>query len=374
MLDRSKLYTAMKAVEHELFVDSSELGNLARKLWRQICQDPVFQHKAREKGGRLNPPSWHEPLGTVYPVIPSIEEYCAISIDGSQVYPDRHQGTSCFLINIGTVVIKYGSEQLVHLDSYPRVFAGPSEEGIPDLSRDTVNCLRHSKELEAALGVFTSFKQKSGDAPTVLLFDGSLVFWHLAAKEAAIKEYYLAQHLQIFNQLYKQQCLLAGYISLPRSKELISLVRLKLCDFDLTDQAALEAFGNLVDSSIASGFLKPHERTIVFANNAPISQAYPDHLRPYFFYINVGDEIARIELPAWIAREQILVDMVATIMCDQAAKGDGYPVVIAEAHEQAVVKGADRDYFYRALHDLGMARGHQMTGSQKGVKKRTIGI
>lgn len=375
MLDRAKLFKAMQDVEHELFFDSSEQVNLARKLWQEIINDPVFAHKVRQKGGKVQPPFWYEPLGTIYPVTQTLEEYCAISVDGSQVYPDRHQGTSCFLINVGSVVIHYKEQPSLFLESKPFVFAGQRrDEGIPDLSRDTVNCLRQGRELEAGLKLFTTHQELASTIPTVLLFDGSLIFWHLAAKEAHIKEHYLAQHLHVFNELFKKECLLAGYISLPRSKELITLLRLKLCEFDLSDESALEAFSHVVDATLMYGFLKPYERTIVFQNNAPISNAYPDTLRPYFFYINVGDEIVRIELPAWIAQQQFLVDLVATMVCDQATKGSGYPVVIAEAHEQAVVKGADREFFYSALQHIGMASGRQMTGSQKAAKKRIIGI
>lgn len=363
----------MQQVEHELFFDSSFQTKLARDVWQEICQDVAFQSKVRNKGGQLYPPSWFEDLGTVHPVTPSIAQYCALSVDGSQVYPDRHQGTSCFLINLGTVVINYGEHPIVQLDSVPMVFTGHYDEDVPDLSRDTVNCLRQHHEFVAGCQLLSDYQVLAQNGPMLLLFDGSLIFWHLAAKEADVKEHYISQHLTVFSELYHMQSLMAGYISLPRSKELVSLIRLKLSDFNPSYELAMAGVDRVVDAAVMAGFLKPFERSIVFQSNAPICNVYPDDMRPYFFYMNVGDEIARIEICAWIAQRKELVDLIATMICDQALKGSGYPVVIAEAHEQAVVKGADREYFYQALQHIGLNYGKNMVNSQKSVKKRTVG-
>lgn len=373
MLDRAKLFKALEQVEHELFYDSSMQINAARKVWQEICEDLTFQAKVRKKGGQLYPPYWFEDLSTVYPVTPTIKEYYALSVDGSQVYPDRHQGTSCFLINIGTVVIKYGAQELVTFDSRPQVFTGQYNEDVPDLSRDTVNCLRQAHEFSAGQELLATYKDANPEVPRLLLCDGSLIFWHLAAKEAEIKEQYAAQHIGVFSHLYQQESLMAGYISLPRSKELVSLIRLKLSDFNPSDELAFSGVDRVVDASVVAGFLKPFERTLVFQSNAPICNLYPEHLRPYFFYMHMGDEIARIEICAWIAQDKELTDLVATIICDQAIKGYGYPVVIAEAHEQAVVKGADREYFYQVIEHMGASVGRFNAGSQKSIKKRAAG-
>ncbi|MGE0010545.1 MAG: DNA double-strand break repair nuclease NurA [Candidatus Babeliales bacterium] len=374
MLDRAKLFKALEQVENELFFDTSHEILKARAVWQEIIKDPLFQPKVRKSGSPLYPPSWFEDLGTVYPVQPTIEHYAALSVDGSQVYPDRHQGTSCFLINIGTVAIVYGKESTIALSSLPLVFTGQQNEDMPDLSRDTVNCLRQAHEFTHGKELCAFYKQQHNAIPMLLLFDGSLIFWHLAAKEAEIKEQYAAQHIAVFEDLYKEQTLLTGYISLPRSKELVSLVRLKMANFNAQDALALSDIDHVVDSTLVAGFLQPFERTIVFQSNTPICGVYPEHLRPYFFYMHMGEEIARVEIVAWIAQQKEFVDLVASIIADQARKGRGYPVVIAEAHEQAVVKGADRDYFYQVIEHMGTGRGRHQPGSQKSFKKRIVGF
>jgi len=101
---------------------------------------------------------------------------------------------------------------------------------------------------------------------------------------------------------------------------------------------------------------------------------YPDALHPHFFYLHVGDEIGRVEIPGWIAADEILVNHVASLILDQSIKGAGYPVALAEAHEQAVVKGPDRDFFYHALYKEGMVHDRALSPSGKVLRKRRIGI
>ena len=62
------------------------------------------------------------------------------------------------------------------------------------------------------------------------------------------------------------------------------------------------------------------------------------------------------------------------IILDQSTKGRGYPVCIAEAHEQAVVKGPDREFFYHCIQKMGIEQKRHLAFSQKTLKKRGIGI
>jgi hypothetical protein len=55
-------------------------------------------------------------------------------------------------------------------------------------------------------------------------------------------------------------------------------------------------------------------------------------------------------------------------------KGYGYPVVVAEAHEQAVVKGADREFFYHLITKFGIEQRRRTVTSQKSSKKRVVAV
>ena len=130
----------------------------------------------------------------------------------------------------------------------------------------------------------------------------------------------------------------------------------------------------MLDVHISHFFLSPYTRTVVFKHQAKLCDLYPSNVRPYFFYLHVGSEIARVEIPAWIALNNDYVDDIASMILDNSLKGRGYPVVLAEAHEQAVVKGPDRDFFYHLIQKVGFDRHRNVLISQKSVKKRGIGI
>jgi NurA-like 5'-3' nuclease len=69
----------------------------------------------------------------------------------------------------------------------------------------------------------------------------------------------------------------------------------------------------------------------------------------YFFYLRLDDEIARVEIPRWVATDENLLNLVHTLVLDQCQRGQGYPVALSEAHEQAVVTGADRENFWQLV-------------------------
>ena len=104
----------------------------------------------------------------------------------------------------------------------------------------------------------------------------------------------------------------------------------------------------------------------MFQSKAPIAYLYPQPLKPYFCYLHVGYEIVRIEIPAWIAQQEEMVDELCAIAYDQAQKGSGYPVCLFEAHEQAVVKGYDREFFYAMVQRK--VEQHDAMGYQRSIK------
>jgi NurA-like 5'-3' nuclease len=72
----------------------------------------------------------------------------------------------------------------------------------------------------------------------------------------------------------------------------------------------------------------------------------------HFFYLRVGDEIARVEVPQWVAQNAALVDRVHAVVYDQALRDQGYPVALARAHEQAIVRASDRRVFLQMVEQM----------------------
>jgi len=389
MLNRSLVIKALEDISDKLFEDKSLQTESARAAWHALAQDPVFAQKVKTVQSSWLVPLWgefeHEQLDYAIPVSRYTDPYQVISVDGSQIYPDRHQNSSCFLINIGIVILNYRMNHLVQeprvqFSSVPHILTGHEEvmpEGVSAI--DLVNNKR--QEFELATGYTVALEQQkiiknkeNKENTQLLVYDGSLIFWHLDAQNPEIKNKFLLRYLSSLYSSYESQIVTASLISLPKSRELVNLVKLYVADFDIKNKDAYESIEHCIDTTIGNFFLRPYTRTTVFAHRSPLVSLYPENIKPYFFYMHIGIEIVRVEIPKWVAQERDQVDMVASVMLDQCIKGRGYPVAIAEAHEQAVVKGPDRDFFYHVLTKIGFDHKQRPLISQKSLKKRGMGI
>ncbi len=374
MLNQPKVLQELQKHVDKLFIDLSPEFDLAKKVWASIICDPLFAQKVSATHAPWLLPSWVGNLSDVDAHTPHTNlAYQVIGIDGSQIYPDKHQGTSCCLINIGSVALSYGSHNNVFLESKPFVYFNDDLQEV-DNSAELINCRRQELEFNEALTLAKKYHQTTSTTPLLVLFDGSLIFWHLEGKEQTIKDTFVHNYVNALQQFYELQIPIVGYISLPKSKELVNLIRLKMSDFNPNANQNHKAIQHLVDTHVASFYLNTFERTTFFASKSPIVAYYPAHLKPYFFYLRLEDEIVRIEMPAWLLTQPQTIDSTIAIIIDQTKKGRGYPVCLAEAHEQAVVKGPDRDFFYHMIQKIGYNNKQHLTISQKSLKKRGIGI
>jgi len=96
--------------------------------------------------------------------------------------------------------------------------------------------------------------------------------------------------------------------------------------------------------------LNEGERSSLFESSSHILSNYGKH-RVQFFYIHTGNEIGRVEIPAWAGEEKKLLQLIHNSVFDQIKKGGGYPVALSEAHEKAVIRGNERQLFYRLISD-----------------------
>jgi hypothetical protein len=89
-----------------------------------------------------------------------------------------------------------------------------------------------------------------------------------------------------------------------------------------------------------------------------------------FFYLKIDDgNVARLEFPRWVSEPPGWLDRLHALLLLQIEKGGGYPVALMEAHEQAVVRGSERELFYQLLEERMMARGWQPRRSAKNLSK-----
>lgn len=374
MLNRAKLLQEIHTLSDTLFVDHSLEHTFLWSMWQKACQDVVLLEKIKAAQLPWSVAYWQDALNTRFVVKSYEHDYQIVAVDGSQIYPDKHQGIQCFLINIGSIFLRYaGSDSYATCNSEPFLFVEKSYDEQTQII-DIVNGKREEFEFKKGLDEALFYHNKHLQTQQLFLFDGSLIFWHLEGKDVVIKNYFLHQYTFFLEHYYKHNFLIAGYISLPKSKELVSIVRSYLLFTGQDQDTIMQKTKFSYDADIMHFLLSKGERSGIFENRAQVSLEYASHIRPYFFYMKTAYELVRIEIPGYIACSQERVDLIASLVMNQVDKGYGYPVALAEAHEQAVVKGADRDFFYYMLDKVGFVKNKRIIPSQKSLKKRKISV
>jgi len=325
-----------------------------------------------------------------YEAPPLPAEFTVIAADGSHIDVDRHKSTRCCLINIGGVVLRYGAYPDASLDNTPYLYAGDEdlviaptgakgrEQPIEGLLLGIKRSVEECREL-ARLAV----ELPSGSSALALL-DGSLILWNLEAYPEFVAETLLdrcfIRYLDDMKKLNSDRALApASYISFPRSTDVVNALRVALCPNQIVDTDRYcpgcttrdcDAVTGVRDRELFSNTLSQGERSALFISSSKIQKHYGEHTI-YFFYLKVDDEIARVEVPRWVAMNESLLNLVHALVLDQCWKGHGYPVALSEAHEKAVITGADREQFWQMV-ESSLANEHMpVVSSSKSRSKRT---
>ena len=131
-----------------------------------------------------------------------------------------------------------------------------------------------------------------------------------------------------------------------------------------------DTVGGLLDRELFSAILPSGERSELFYSTSSIVQEYYGPHAVAFYYLNTGDELAKVEVPNWVAQDQNLLELSHTLILNQCKKGLGYPASIMEAHEQAVINVQDREMFRRMVEDTLANEGLPVYTSEKDRSKR----
>ncbi|MFC2001412.1 DNA double-strand break repair nuclease NurA [Chloroflexota bacterium] len=318
---------------------------------------------------------------------PTPAEFTVIATDGSQIDVDRHRSTRCYLINIGSAIINYGTEPCAALDSFPSLYSGdedlvitPTRVGVREQMVE--GALLGIKRAVDECRCLADLAAKSPPGSSSLaLLDGSLILWSLAAypdfvTEALLHKGFLSclEDMRILNN--DRNLALASYISFPRSTDVVNALRVALCphepvDCDRCQARVCDVVAGVRDRELFSDLLDRGERSALFISQSSIVQKHYGAHEVCFFYLNVDDEIARVEIPRWVASDENRLNLAHALVLDQCRRGQGYPVVLSEAHEQAVVTGADREEFWQLVELLLVAENMPTPTSAKSFSKRT---
>jgi hypothetical protein len=285
------------------------------------------------------------------------------------------------------VTLHYGTTPKAKLESVPSLYFGDDKIVLRDptdgtreqtADRTVVAAIRDTAEVNALADMAEDLPP---DMPTLGLLDGALTQWRLSGPMSYVEKSLLDEYLQALDRLRelatRRTFVVASYVSLPAARDAVNALRIAICPFPTPQCKAncghlqpserpCDLVMRVRDRDLFAKLLTPGDRSTLLESHAAIMEAYGPH-RVSFFYLNAGREMARIEIPAW-SRDRL--ELLHTLLWDQTQLGDGYPVALREAHEQAVVRAADRDLFWQMVESATAGDRIAPPTSQKNVAKR----
>lgn len=334
--------------------DAIEAG-LARAQASQGA-DPKYFRAAR-------PLTYDEPLDTPISAPAAPERATLIATDGSQILPDRHAPYLYYLINIGAIIYRHGSNATPAILSLPSIFypdlVDDQTDDEPGFDKSVVTIERDRREIGTLATLADS--ERGGAAQTLAVLDQRLLYWPFVGgrdkNEAAVRDW-----TATMIHIYETGALLAGYIDRPGKNSVVTLLQ-TLMDEDDVDWKALgkrPAGGELNDAALYATLLGPGQRSPVFVDVSPANGRFAEThpaIEVCFFYLNPGARgegpgareepaslaptqaraIARVDIPRWVADDPAAVAFVHGLLYDQCRLLGDYPYVLARADELAVV-------------------------------------
>jgi NurA domain len=395
MLDLTKLTLQMQGLSQHLTqeaVANRYRLELAQKHFQGAieCQEDLVQKQEKWRDRILFANATPtEPLDASIdiPVPPKV--HTVVATDGSQIAPSHHEIAYCYLLNIGRVILHYGQNRHPLLDSLPEIFYRPEDLYVSRQwgirTEEWMSFRRTASEATVLAELACSAKERQEDkaqaeVPILAMVDGSLIYWFLEQLPLDARDRILPAILAAWQMLRDDKIPLMGYLSASRNVEGINFLRLLACPHPVPDcvsfcpnqleKVPCKLFEPLRDTALWLTQLKPGQRGPLWRSNTRIIDLYEDQ-KIYFCYVHVGSEIARIEVPSWVAEDTQMFDQALGLMLGQVQKGYGYPVAIAEAHNQAVVRGGDKTRFFALLERQMIKAGLKNVGtSYKEARKR----
>jgi len=293
----------------------------------------------------------------------------------------------CYLLNIGSAIIRYGASPTATLDSFPSLYSEDNDLIIKDtrgggraqlvegallgIKRGVEEC-RHLSHLAAGL---------PSESSCLALLDGSLILWGLEAYPEFVTVELLDKgflnHLEDMRKMnHGKRLAIASYISFPRSTDVVNALRVAICphqpiDCDRCQTRDCDVVAGVQDRELFQDLLAEGERSALFISQSSVVRKHYGAHRVYFFYLKTDEEVARVEIPQWAATDDSLLGLAHTLILDQCQRGQGYPVVLSEAHEKAVVTTADREQFWQLVESSLIEEHIPSISSAKSQSKRT---
>lgn len=293
--------------------------------------------KLKERLEQVNSLRWAGALPTWEPTDSALGSSSLLSevvgIDGSQIYPpDRSPVLWAYIQTVAyrklcqPVLVSrffdFEQELALGIDVDEEV---PEYYEYPQQIKEQINTWRTLLEMQLA----SQTHQKNPDC--VVLFDNGLLPWFNVRGQTPHEQ----MQAYLYDLLMIKPGLIAGVLSGAQSRLLSRLIL--LAEAETLDEG-LKRRSSPLDITIMAQLLSVGERSALFKHGSPRNKLFEKAgAGVYFFFLRVNrTEIARIEVPEWIAKDPCMVDAVhSAVFAD--SKATGYSYVLSMAHQQVLV-------------------------------------
>jgi hypothetical protein len=288
------------------------------------------------------------------------------------------------VINLGYALLTYGREPDAVLEASSQLYFEDDELYVFPENRDVpIEGTLLSARMEVESLRILQERLQRASVPTLALRDGPLILWTLQNEQKNVQHALLDGFLATMALLRQAGMPLAGYISYTGSRDVANSLRVWLCqgrpnecDRCESDQRDLcLALAKIRDRDLF-GFLAEGERSELFGSSSQILEQYGEH-RVDFFYMNVGEEVVRVELPRWVGADGHSLRFLHAAIYDQCQRSPGfppYPPALLEAHEQAVITASERRLVEDMVEQALSQHGQRVVRSAKDDSKRRRGV
>ena len=284
--------------------------------------------------------------------------------DGSSIEADRDLPLEFSAINIGYININYGENHSAEFDESLTFY--PDNKDIPEIDSkllsdiNAMSALRHVLELE-----FLIKKMSQSKSPNIKIgfVDGNLYpnfalshITNITFKQFLYKR--LDEIAEKIINLSKNNTYIISYNSNPNSVHISSKLKGKYA-------------AELNDSGVFGNLLNINERSDIFTE---ISEEETSELNPVSFsFIKNYKELSKIEFLNGTIDNEAMNKILAVII-SQVEKGKGYPKILIESHEHAVISQSDRAALNTLIEKELNLLHINYTTSQKQQSKQTRNI
>ncbi len=303
-----------------------------------------------------------------------------VATDGSQILPDRNVEPTCYLLNVSRIAFHYGTLEEPLLETVPSFRYRKSDlheeldDPLENASAEMVSALRDEAELQHLYDVAFTVRQQ--ERPLLAMADGTLIRWMIRQMHnRTLEERLIRRYAEVLALFRENRIPLCSYISMPSSAEVVGLLRIVLGESSQEPSDPGETLFGLPDRKLFERLLKPGCRSATFVSGSHIQSDYEASDRICFFYVRSGSnaspgEVGRVEFPQWVADDEGLLDLIHAVVQSECEKGRGYPMILSEAHEHAVVRAPERSAFYSLIAGQMEQSGLPADVSQKSMSKR----